>query len=114
MQARAMRREFSFQGLKLPDPDSKMSVEDVRGVLAMQYPEIATAAISGPEAVGDTMKYTFERAIGSNKTPNSRVVRRRLAPSLNKFCPISMPRTLKAIDGSGGVGNNPLFQSGWS
>lgn len=32
---------------------------------AMQYPEIATAAITGPEAVGDTMKYTFERAIGS-------------------------------------------------
>jgi hypothetical protein len=29
----------------------------------MQYPEIATAALSGPEAVGDTMKYTFERAI---------------------------------------------------
>jgi PRTRC genetic system protein C len=52
MQAKAMRREFSFQGPKLPDPDPKMSVEDVRGVLAMQYPEIATAAISGPEAVG--------------------------------------------------------------
>ena len=65
MQARAMRREFSFQGLKFPDPDSRMSVEDVRGVLAMQYPEIATAAITGPEAVGETMKYTFERAIGS-------------------------------------------------
>ena len=63
MQARAMRREFSFQGIKLGDPDSKMTVEDVRGVLSMQYPEIATAAISGPEAVGDTMKYTFERAI---------------------------------------------------
>jgi hypothetical protein len=47
MQARAMRREFSFLGIRL------------------QYPEIATAAISGPEAVGDTMKYTFERAIGS-------------------------------------------------
>ena len=63
MQARAMRREFSFHGIKLPDPDSRMTVEDVRGVLSMQYPEIATAAISGPEAVGDTMKYTFERAI---------------------------------------------------
>ena len=63
MQARAMRREFSFLGLRLPDPDSRMTVEDVRGVLSMQYPEIATAAISGPEAVGDTMKYTFERAI---------------------------------------------------
>jgi PRTRC genetic system protein C len=63
MQASAMRREFSFLGIRLPDPDSRMTVEDVRGVLSMQYPEIATAAISGPEAVGDTMRYTFERAI---------------------------------------------------
>ena len=52
MQARAMRREFSFLGIRLPDPDSRMTVEDVRGVLAMQYPEIATAAISGPESRG--------------------------------------------------------------
>jgi len=65
MQVKAMRREFSFSGLKLPDPNPKLSVEDVRGILAMQYPEIATATISGPEALGDTMKYTFERAIGS-------------------------------------------------
>jgi PRTRC genetic system protein C len=65
MQAKAMRREFSFQGLKLPDPDPKMTVEDVRGGFAMQYPKFATVAISGPEAVGDTMNYAFERAIGS-------------------------------------------------
>jgi PRTRC genetic system protein C len=45
--------------------DVAADVEGVRGVLSMQYPEIATAAISGPEAVGDTMKYTFERAIGA-------------------------------------------------
>jgi len=42
-----------------------MTLEDVRGVLALQYPEIATATISGPEPVGDTMRYTFDRAIGS-------------------------------------------------
>ena len=65
MKATPMRREFSFAGLKFPDPNPQMTIEDVRGVLAMQYPEIATAAITGPEAVGDTMKYTFERAIGS-------------------------------------------------
>ena len=65
MKTTPIRREFSFQGLKLPDPQPQMSIEDVRGVLAMQYPEIATAAITGPEAVGDTLKYTFERAIGS-------------------------------------------------
>jgi PRTRC genetic system protein C len=65
MKTTPMRREFSFQGLKLPDPNPQLTVEDVRGVLALQYPEIATAAITGPEPVGDTLKYTFERAIGS-------------------------------------------------
>ena len=61
----AMKRQFSFAGLKLPDPDPRMSVEEVRGVLSLQYPEIATATVTGPEAVGETLKYTFERAIGS-------------------------------------------------
>ena len=65
MKTSVKRREFSFQGVKLPDTQPQMSIEDVRGILAMQYPEIATAAISGPEAVGDTLRYTFERAIGS-------------------------------------------------
>ncbi len=65
MKTTVLRREFLFSGIKLPDPDRAMTIEDVRGVLAMQYPEIATATISGPEVVGDTMKYTFERAIGS-------------------------------------------------
>ena len=32
---------------------------------AGQYPELATAVVNGPEAVGDKMRYTFERAIGS-------------------------------------------------
>ncbi len=29
------------------------------------YPEIATASVSGPEATGAVMRYTFSRAIGS-------------------------------------------------
>jgi PRTRC genetic system protein C len=65
MKTTPMRREFSFAGLKLPDPNSTLSLDDVKAILAMQYPEIATAVISGPEPVGDTMRYTFERAIGS-------------------------------------------------
>ena len=65
MKTTPMRREFSFQSLKSPDPNPQMSIEDVRGVLAMQYPELATAAITGPEVIGDTLRYTFERAIGS-------------------------------------------------
>ena len=37
MKSTPMRREFSFAGLKLPDPNPQMTIEDVRGVLAMQY-----------------------------------------------------------------------------
>ena len=32
-----MRREFLFQGLKLPDPNPQMNVEDVRDVRALKY-----------------------------------------------------------------------------
>ena len=65
MIVKTMLRVFSFNGLKLPDPDPKLSVDEVRGVFAHAYPEIATATVTGPEPVGDTLKYTFERAIGS-------------------------------------------------
>jgi PRTRC genetic system protein C len=60
-----MRREFFFHGIRLPDPNPKMAVDDVRAIYAIQYPEIATAAVTGPEAVAGKMRYTFERAIGS-------------------------------------------------
>ncbi len=60
-----MTRIFLFHGIRLPDPNSEMSVEEVKAFYAAQYPELATAVVNGPEAVGDKMRYTFERAIGS-------------------------------------------------
>ena len=58
-------RVFQFQGIRLPDPNPEMSVEEVKALYAAQYPELATAVVNGPEATGDKMRYTFERAIGS-------------------------------------------------
>jgi PRTRC genetic system protein C len=58
-------REFSYNGLKLPDPGSSMSAEQVRDFYSSTYPEIATAAIEGPEATATALRYTFTRAIGS-------------------------------------------------
>jgi PRTRC genetic system protein C len=60
-----MTRVFQFQGIRLPDPNPEMSVEEVKALYAAQYPELATAVVNGPEAVGDKMRYMFERAIGS-------------------------------------------------
>ena len=60
-----LKRSFSFNGLKLPEPDEQMSVEEVKSFYANQYPELTTAAISGPEIVGNSIQYTFSRAIGT-------------------------------------------------
>jgi hypothetical protein len=37
MQASSVTREFTFNGVKLPDPDPKLSPEEVRAVLATMY-----------------------------------------------------------------------------
>ncbi len=60
-----MAREFSYNGVKLPDPNPAMTPEEVRQFFATQYPDITTASITGPEAEGDKLRYSFTRAIGS-------------------------------------------------
>ena len=65
MQASTVGREFSWNGVKIPDPDHKLSPEEVRAVLATMYPDIATATITGPEAVGNRLLYRFVAAIGT-------------------------------------------------
>ena len=65
MESLPLTRIFEFNGVRLPDPDPKLSPEEVRNLYAHQYPDIATASITGPEAVGDKLRYQFTRAIGS-------------------------------------------------
>ena len=60
-----MIRSFEFCGIRLPDPNPAMSVEEVKALYATHYPELATAVVNGPEAVRDRVRYTFDRAIGS-------------------------------------------------
>jgi PRTRC genetic system protein C len=65
LQAEALLREFNYSGVRIPDPAPQMSVEQVRDLLTPQFPEIATATLTGPEDTGTTLRYTFNRAIGS-------------------------------------------------
>jgi PRTRC genetic system protein C len=58
-------REFYFNGVRIPDPSPAMTVDEVRDFLTPTYPEIATATLTGPDATGSSMRYTFDRAIGS-------------------------------------------------
>jgi PRTRC genetic system protein C len=65
MKIEVCTREFLYNGVRLPDPNPRMTVEEVRATYASVYPDIATASVDGPEPVGDKMRYTFTRAIGS-------------------------------------------------
>ena len=46
-----MTRLFQFHGIRLPDPNPNMPVDEVKALYAAQYPELATAVVNGPEAV---------------------------------------------------------------
>lgn len=65
LKVEALTREFDFNGIRIPDPGPDLTVEQVRDLLTPKYPEIATASLSGPEATGSVLRYTFSRAIGT-------------------------------------------------
>lgn len=60
-----VKRIFSYAGITLPDLNSQMSPEEIKAAYANQYPELATAAINGPEAVGDKLRYEFVKSLGT-------------------------------------------------
>ena len=65
MKIQVVEREFVYHGITLADPNPNLSIEEVRSFYAAQFPELTNAGITGPETVGDRLRYTFERAIGS-------------------------------------------------
>ena len=65
LKTEALHREFYYNGVRIPDPGPDMTVEQVRDLLTPNYPDIATATLTGPEDTGSALRYTFSRAIGS-------------------------------------------------
>jgi PRTRC genetic system protein C len=65
MKIETLEREFCYNGLRLADPNPSLTIEEVRNLYAATYPEITTAAIEGPEAVGNKLLYRLTRAIGT-------------------------------------------------
>ncbi len=65
VQTRTLERSFTYNGVRLPDPDPKLTPEQVRDVYSATYPEITTAVVEGPDANGGTLHFKFTRAIGT-------------------------------------------------
>ena len=61
--SRVMSRSFSYNGVKLRTRTPGLTAEEAKTIYSNQYPELATAAITGPEASGEILQYSFVRAI---------------------------------------------------
>jgi PRTRC genetic system protein C len=62
---RAGYREGNSSGINLPDPDPSLDVENVRTLFCATFPEITTAALTGPEVVDGKLVWTFTKAVGT-------------------------------------------------
>jgi PRTRC genetic system protein C len=58
-------RIFEYSGIRIPDPAPALAIAKVKDILALTYPEIATAEITGPAPKNGTLVFTIERAVGS-------------------------------------------------
>ena len=50
--------------LTLEDPDSRMSLSEVTDFYSINYPELTTATVHGPEIEDDRAVYEFKTTIG--------------------------------------------------
>ena len=51
--------------LTLEDPDSRMSLSEVTDFYSINYPELTTATLHGPELDEDRAVYRFKTTIGT-------------------------------------------------
>ena len=57
LKASSLPREFVFNGSRIPDPDPRMNIDQIRDLLTPSYPEIATAIMTGPEDTGTSRRW---------------------------------------------------------
>ena len=62
MTVEKITREFRYEGLRLADLNEKLSVDEVKIAYSATYPEIASATVTGPEAIGNKLVYHFTKA----------------------------------------------------
>ena len=64
-----MQRKFVYDGREFPDPDPKLSVEDVRRQLSEFFPELTNADTREEKRGDDEVLYTFSKRIGTKGAP---------------------------------------------
>jgi PRTRC genetic system protein C len=58
-------RVFKHKDLILPDPDDKMTPDEVMAFYSNQYPELTTSNVFGPKVENDQAVYEFKTTVGT-------------------------------------------------
>ena len=58
-------RVFNHGKNVLPDPNPKLSPDEVMSFYANTYPELTTSSVHGPTIAGDKAKYDFRTTVGT-------------------------------------------------
>ena len=65
MRTKPVPRSFKVGNRVLPDPNPNLTPEAVKDLYAAQYPELASAAVEGPELRNGQQVYTLARQVGT-------------------------------------------------
>lgn len=65
LQTSPITRSFRFNKRVFPDPNPKLSPAQVKDLYAAQFPELASAAVEGPELKDGKQVYTLARQVGT-------------------------------------------------
>jgi len=62
---RPLVRVFQWNGLEIPDPNSRLKPEEALKVLGTIHPELNNAAVEGPSFLGEKEVYTCCTRLGT-------------------------------------------------
>lgn len=105
-------REFTYNGVALPDPGAQFSIEQVREFFSALYPDIVNAAIEGPKNVGNKLVYEFRRAVGTKGATIGERVEAIIQRNRDSRRAIVFPKRLRALHGKVGscVATDPYLE----
>jgi len=61
----ALTRAFNYSGLKLADPDTSMTPQEVRDFYSASFGELTTAEVHDEGVVDGVHTYSFQRIAGT-------------------------------------------------
>jgi len=65
IQKQTLTRVFKYGSLSLKDPAPGKSVDQVKAMLSIAYPELANASFEHPVTKGNKLVYELVRAVGT-------------------------------------------------